>query len=125
MNRKKRIVLQVTFPLIIVVLMERFIGLPDYLNIVIYVILYGIMTFFDGKEMQSQFLNSNRKEKIIVCGIIGVVSLACAILLKYLLMKNIIMQMILQIIFCMICSICITIIICIVLSNKFNKRDKV
>ena len=120
MDRKKRILLQVTFPLIIVLLMEKYIGLSDYFNIVIYVILYSILTFFNGEEMQSQFLNSNRKEKIIACGIIGVVSLACAILLKYLLMTNIIMQMILQIIFCMICSVCFIIIICLVLSNKFK-----
>lgn len=122
MERIKIIIFEAGLPMIIVLLLEIFIKLPDYFNIALYIILFSITTALCDKKTNQEVQEKQDWKKASVCGITGVVAFVILLFLQKPLMKYIELQTTLQIIMSFLCSVCAVVILCAVLLRQKRKK---
>lgn len=121
MERIKIIIFEAGLPMMIVLLLEIFVKLPDYFNIALYIILFSITTALCDKKTNWEVPEKQDWKKVSVCGITGVADFVILLLQKPL-MKNIELQTTLQMIMSFLCSVCAVIILCTVLLRWKRKK---
>lgn len=82
MERIKIIIFEAGLPMIIVLLLEIFIKLPDYFNIALYIILFSITTALCDKKTNQEVQEKQDWKKASVCGITGVVAFVILLFFK-------------------------------------------